>query len=497
MLSAVSDKIISPQLDNQFSLSKNASTSKSDSANYIISDYVDISSEKDSDSSWQEIAANDKPEAIQTSSVKLSENFKRSIINYLENSQNNFDLSYSDSNAPESYNVFYNSLNNFQPVTASLSNGTSVNIAQMENGSAKITLDTSNGQTLEIDNITSNVRFSTNENGQIQMVSKDSITTFDQFGNIISTTEGSDPLQGTKKDDIIINFDGNNIDAGDGNDLIINFSAQANIDAGKGNDKVIIAGRNELEYKLNINLGDGNDNFEAGDMSRADINISGGNGDDNIKLGNISSAQNIVINAGNGNDKITTGKIIGPNATIQIDGGSGDDKISSTGIFGEKINISGDDGNDNINIGYIFSRNEGNININGGSGNDTIKIGTAINSIIDGGDGDDDISVETMWRSLMVNGAGSDNIFINNMVESMILSQDSLKAELWDTDTESTTASEEVVDNTNNNSNSFELLNNTELLHALQISMSKGSNIYGLSQNRNGSVSPLTLNDYL
>jgi Ca2+-binding RTX toxin-like protein len=138
-----------------------------------------------------------------------------------------------------------------------------------------------------------------------------------------------------------------------------------NIDAGGGNDTITGSRGGDT-----INGGDGHDVIDGG---YGDDFLSGGEGDDTI----IGGEGNDVIVGDAGNDSLDGGleadTLIGGAGNDTIEGGEGDD--------GHDL-INGGDGNDNI-IGGAS-----NDTIDGGSGDDTIDGGSGDDSL-QGGTGDD------------------------------------------------------------------------------------------------------------
>ena len=426
--------------------------------NIVASDYITINEE----ANGQPISNADNTESFPVfsgKSITAPDSFRRQIVNYLE--QQGADLSaLSNTTFPQSTSVRDLS-GHITPVNTSLADGTTVNISYVNDGTANIQLSLSNGQKLEVNGITSNVRFSRDENNAIQMVTSETTTTFDGNGNVISTADGGNPLAGTDGNDIIINFDGSEVNGGDGNDLIVNYASNSTIYGGSGNDKVLIASKNHnsqngaLDQNVNVYLGDGDDSLEMGDAGHSMINIDGGNGNDSILIGNLLGVS-ANINGGFGNDKITVGKIHGSSDnSVMISGGEDDDSIKINEMLGPVARISGDAGNDKISVGKLYGRPfAGSSLVNGGSGNDIINIGYASDSVIDGGDGNNEISIDEMFRSLLVNGSGDDIINVNKMLSSMILSTEKLESELW-TDKQEKVSNSEDFDEAQENTSEF------------------------------------------
>ena len=108
----------------------------------------------------------------------------------------------------------------------------------------------------------------------------------------------------------------------------------------------------------------------------------------------MSDGSRLTINGGDGNDDIQLGTVFSPGAIV-VDGDNGADRITASNIIsrGENVTINGGGGDDLISLGTF------NGTVRGGNGKNTIHVGTAVNSIIDGGDGTNEISVENMFKA--------------------------------------------------------------------------------------------------
>lgn len=403
-------------LNNESGINK---TSKAFISSLSTPDYIDFSKNVANDLDFQKISdLQSDNQSNYTHQAKISvSNFTKTLLEYLENQDDLMNNYHSKINDISNSNLISNGLS-----TVTSNDGKKVTISSLIQGN-NIELLLPNGNKIVAKDINTDVRFSTQQNGEIVMATRFKTITFDAQGNKIREGEGDEPLLGTDSDDIIINFYGSNIDGGDGNDLIINFAAQSTITGGTGNDKVIIANSiaNSTGSILNIDLGDGDDSLIISDMHDASkINIQGGNGNDNIQIGTIGgSSTELNIDGGNGDDEIIVNHaVIG---AAKISGNDGNDKIRIKNILvnnGENAVISGAAGNDDISIDFMHG-----VEISGEKGNDTIKIGIAGNSIIDCGDGNNEITIGTMIRSLLINGDGSDVISIDTMLQSIIASR--------------------------------------------------------------------------
>ncbi|MBO4401808.1 MAG: VWA domain-containing protein [Selenomonadaceae bacterium] len=245
----------------------------------------------------------------------------------------------------------------------------------------------------------------------------------DEYPQSISVAEGWQVTATSLNDTVQVNGDSVTVDAGDGNNSIINFNPSyygkysyiltgsgedtvhnygdsVTIDTGAGNDSISNRGSN-----VTIDSGDGancvnnygnsatiqsgadNDSIRStGDSTKINsgagtdtihnygdsVTIDAGAGDDSIGNGGIVNSEHsslspadtggyVVIDAGDGNDTV------GNNGNyVTINGGSGIDVIGNVGVFSS---VLGGDGNDSVyNIGA-------NVTLDGGSGDDTISNG--------------------------------------------------------------------------------------------------------------------------
>jgi Ca2+-binding RTX toxin-like protein len=190
--------------------------------------------------------------------------------------------------------------------------------------------------------------------------------------------DGDDSITGGSADDTL--------DGGDGADTIAGLAGNDSIDAGDGDD--VVSG------------GDGDDTILADDGNDT---VTGDLGNDNIRggdgLDSVSGNEGLdTLNGNSGNDTIS-----GDDGVDLIFGGGGDDQVSG-GPEGDTIignsgadTLSGDDGADFIDGGNSNDSllgGDGDDTVNGMAGNDTID-GEAGNDTLAGGAGDDRIIGDT------------------------------------------------------------------------------------------------------
>ena len=173
-------------------------------------------------------------------------------------------------------------------------------------------------------------------------------------GNITIQNSGSDGLieingEIYSPEEKMVFVDGKFV--ADGNDAIINKTANTTVTGTTNADLIYNYGKNVLIDAL----GNNDDIFNM----TSDVTINAGNGNNFIT----SRDDNVSIKAGTGNDSIDNGA-----ALVSINAGAGNDTIDNSGSFSM---------------------------INAGAGKDYIKISGGKNSTINAGDGDD--FIENSW----------------------------------------------------------------------------------------------------
>lgn len=243
----------------------------------------------------------------------------------------------------------------------------------------------------------------------------DQVVYGDDLGNTLSTGSGKDTIEGRLGAD--------KINAGTGDDSIVNLSVGAlagdRIDGGLGFDELAIdfsastKGVSFTAFDPAVSrslLGATIVNIERFDLTGSNYNdtfvggrwkdwFEGGAGNDVLK-GEIGDDW---LAGGNGNDRI-----YGGNGSDSLLGEAGDDTIY--GGYGRDW-LSGEDGNDTLygggNDDYIYGH-EGNDKMFGDSGNDTIQGGRG-RDVIDGGSGADFLSGDSDDDTVR-GGSGNDTI---------------------------------------------------------------------------------------
>ncbi|MBR0061566.1 MAG: hypothetical protein IJP68_08810, partial [Selenomonadaceae bacterium] len=129
------------------------------------------------------------------------------------------------------------------------------------------------------------------------------------------------------------------INAGAGNDYIMNWRDVSTISGGKGNDSIRSYGAN-----VALNGGAGNDYIESNSWS--DVTINGGTGNDLISLGGGFDGNNLIrYKAGDGNDSIVG---FGSASTLSISGGSYSTQVSGNDVI---VKV----GTEKIRLKYVYA----------------------------------------------------------------------------------------------------------------------------------------------
>lgn len=194
--------------------------------------------------------------------------------------------------------------------------------------------------------------------GVINANSKASITGGENFK--ITTGTGDDTIlaakgdtvrSGAGNDNITLNGDYVELDAGAGADTVNGSSNYATVKAGAGNDSIVLGGK-----YVSIDAGSDNDYVS---INGAESTVLGGAGNDTIEVG--ADAKNAVVDGGAGDDSI-----ISAAGGVTITGGAGKDTISVSGA--DWVVDAGAD-NDSLNVS-----DTGTVTL--GAGKDTVKFGS-------------------------------------------------------------------------------------------------------------------------
>lgn len=253
---------------------------------------------------------------------------------------------------------------------------------------ARVTFTGKDGTTSS-HNLTESAVFTQDENGQWQIHQAEgrSITGTEKDDVIVAMPKAGGPKGLAPSGVVLAPFNENtttdSIDAGEGNNIIVDFSGEAtNIHAGSGND-TIVGLSNTGRYVINSGAGD-----DVIELSGYDAMVKSGEGNDNITLKTIYTGD---VSGGEGNDSII------------VKGRNG--HVAYSNYLGYRPTIDGGDGDDTITTGA------GKVLITGGNGNDNIVIknGAGIMFDIKGGDGKDTISVDFSGGSANIYGENDDD----------------------------------------------------------------------------------------
>lgn len=243
-------------------------------------------------------------------------------------------------------------------------------------------------------------------------------------------TDGSLFITGGEGDDTIsLDLNGNDLDV-TRNGVTSTISGpdvqSIDIELHGGSDQVTIDP--DLEARLRVDLGEGNNTFSSGGMELS--RLMTGSGNDTIALSVVSDRGGIrpPITTGAGNDSITLGDqlvgielnagdgddtvLLGAGDEMRVHGGNGNDQITATAGHTE---LDGEAGNDTINGGSDrddIDGGDGNDVIDAGGGNDVVETGDGLNTAM-GGAGDDTLLGGILADSL-VGGDGNDSLGAGN-----------------------------------------------------------------------------------
>ena len=365
--------------------------------------------------------------------------------------------------------------NTFLPslaTTVTTDQGTIIGISDMESslgGAVKlqtVQITRKDGLQLNLD-VSEDMRINDLEDGGLAVHFAQSGLTriFDATGNETQTWEQGGELKGTVGNDVLINRYSADVDAGDGDDIIINLASDVKLSGGAGNDKIINIGElkgvdidtgsgddavygNRLSGTLDLSqgsnkvfmnvlegktlLGDGNAELNArsfkgtllignGDLAmnarsifQADINhAEGANSKVNL---NSDSVYQSTINLNGGGHVANMRSIsesdvnLGNKNETNVEGNI----LVTNGIYGSKV-FTGN-GDDAVKVGIISDSHRSGLSIlDTGAGNDTVSgLNAMFGGKVDTGDGDDTIYAKlSMFAGSINAGAGNDTIYIN------------------------------------------------------------------------------------
>ncbi len=179
----------------------------------------------------------------------------------------------------------------------------------------------------------------------------------------VSVIQDSGNIDASNNDDIVVVYGGNNtqVDAGDGNDIVLGGSGHNTLNGQDGNDVMLGGAGNDTMNGGNdhdqLYGEDGNDTLNGDDNNDT---LYGGAGNDTLNGGNHDDALNggdndDSLNGGSGNDTLH-----GDAGNDKLDGGSGSDLIFGDAGHDTMIYGSGD----TFNGGSDFDR----VQINGAAG---------------------------------------------------------------------------------------------------------------------------------
>ena len=235
------------------------------------------------------------------------------------------------------------------------------------------------------------------------------IITGNNFSNTLYGGHGNDKLNGEGGKDTLRGGDGNDtLHGGDGNDRLFGDS---------GRDTAVFGSSNNRIY---LNKSSRQNTRDGKDILRSIENVEGGGGNDLIAGNKFAN----TLNGGDGNDKL-----FGEAGNDRLIGGAGNDRLiggnNKDGLFGEegKDLLIGGDGNDRLIGGNDNDRlfgdagkdlligGTGNDKLNGGKDNDTL-FGGAGDDVLFGGKGADTFNGGE-GDNKYIGGSGADKFCIS------------------------------------------------------------------------------------
>ncbi len=164
----------------------------------------------------------------------------------------------------------------------------------------------------------------------------------------IAAAKGDTVRSGAGNDNITLNGDYVELDAGAGADTVSGLSNYATVKAGAGNDSIVLDGK-----YVSIDAGSDNDYVS---INGAESTVLGGAGNDTIEVG--EDAKNAVVDGGAGDDSI-----ISAADGVTITGGAGKDTIS---VSGDNWVVDAGADDDSLNV----------------SGTGTVTLGTGKDTVV-------------------------------------------------------------------------------------------------------------------
>lgn len=223
--------------------------------------------------------------------------------------------------------------------------------------------------------------------------------------------------------------DGNTINGGAGDDILVGGSGDDIIEGGAGNDTI-----NGLAGNDTLNGGDGNDTINGGSGDDilnggegTDI-LNGDDGDDILRAGNGNDTANggngdDFVNGGAGNDTLNGNNgddfLVGIGGTDSINGGAGNDTNSFQGIGSAVTATVNEDNSGTASYGTVNETFVGIENLTGSDFDDVLTANGTFDSELRGLGGDDllhgnlgnDLLVGNDGNDILRSGEGDDRSF--------------------------------------------------------------------------------------
>ena len=245
----------------------------------------------------------------------------------------------------------------------------------------------------------------------------------------VTDGNGNDNIQLGQGNNVVVVGSGNdNIQLGEGNNIVIGGGGNDNVQLGMAAPPPPPPGPPSWPSSTNVvSLGNGNDNVTDGSNNNDTVTLGYGNdhvqlgvpdiGDDDGDADDLITPGNDIVTLGNGNDNV---QLANGNNTITV--GSGNDNIQA-GDGNNTVTANTSAGHVNINFGdgnnviAVADASNGQANVQSGDGNNTVTVGNGPdqihlgsgNNVVVGGNGNDNIQADDGNNNVTL-GNGNNNV---------------------------------------------------------------------------------------
>ena len=229
------------------------------------------------------------------------------------------------------------------------------------------------------------------------IITSNTVISEQEDGSIViaqgSGKAGSDTLEGTSSDDVMINLTASTVKGGAGDDTIIDlgYGTGKVIKGGSGDDTIIA----QDLFGARVSGGSGDDTLQARIVADSILNM--GSGDDTIEAELLSGAS---VRTGSGDDEFVVSMIKDTRVHME----AGDDAFWVKTVFYSQVSV----GRGGDNLAFDMGTHS---HFYGGSGDDNMQLGYVNTSKVSGGRGDDHIEIGSAYKARVRGGSGDDAIF--------------------------------------------------------------------------------------